>query len=453
MKVNLEFPIPNGSQQFEQYMRLSKVATQMQQSGWRVDLQAVEKHHEKALERKRRLGTIFSNLADITDIGKDGQTLAVKEYFWNTLGVPVVSVDRKTKKPKLDAAALLVYATEYTDERIVKSAASLYGYRKAQKTLAFCGEYGQSGGRVHPSFNVTGTKGSRWSCSGPNIQQLPARGLKFDFGSGPEDIAVSLKNILIADEGHVLVDADWAALELYLQTYIAGAHKLMQCIESGRDLHLYNAQVMFGEKMVPDNATKKTHGNLRNVAKQAFGFAYNGSDNVTQVWKQMKQKIPELTEAMCKKLRERYFSHHVEFPRWQQRTKTSIDRLGYIDTPLMGRRLYLPSSMRGYNQALNSQCQITGGDLANRAILQLAGQLDPSKGEHIRAQVHDSFVVQCRPENVDRVAKSLVRAMTAPVEIYGKMAKFVAEPGVGNHWGNMRDLPVWQNERDAKNTG
>lgn len=440
MKVDLEFPVPSGKLQFEQYMRLSKVATQMQQSGWRVDLQAVKKHHEKAQTRKTRLGAIFTNLACITDIGKDGQTLAVKEYFWDTLGVPVVSVDRKTKKPKLDAAALLVYATEYNDERIVQSAASLYGYRKAQKTLAFCDEYAKSGGRVHPSFNVTGTKGSRWSCSGPNIQQLPARGLKFDFGSGPEDIAVSLKDILIADEGHVLVDADWAALELYLQTYIAGAQKLMKCIDTGRDLHLYNAQVMFGPKMVPDDATKKTHGNLRNVAKQAFGFAYNGSDNVTQVWKQMKQKIPELTEAMCKKLRERYFTHHVEFPRWQQRTKTSIDRLGYIDTPLMGRRLYLPSSMRGYNQALNSQCQITGGDLANRAIIELAGQLDPTKGEHIRAQVHDSFVVQCRPESVDRVAKSLVRAMTEPVEIYGQMAKFVAEPGVGSNWGAMKDI-------------
>lgn len=440
MKVDLEFPIPSGKRQFEQYMRLSKVATQMQQSGWRVDMQAVSKHHQEAAKRKTRLGTIFCKLASISDIGKDGQTLAVKEYFWKTLNVPVVSVDRKTKKPKLDAAALLVYATEYTDERIVQSAASLYGYRKAHKTLGFCEEYAKSGGRVHPSFNVCGTKGSRWSCSGPNIQQLPARGLKFDFGSGPEDIAVSLKNILVADEGHVLVDADWAALELYLQTYIAGAKHLMQCIETGRDLHLYNAQVMFGPKMVPDNATKKTHGNLRNVAKQAFGFAYNGSDNVTQVWKQMKQKIPELTEAMCKKLRERYFSHHAEFPRWQQKTKTSIDRLGYIDTPLMGRRLYLPSSMRGYNQALNSQCQITGGDLANRAILKLSERLDLRRNEHIRAQVHDSFVVQCRPERVEEIAKSLVHAMTEPVEIYGQMAKFVAEPGVGDNWANMKEI-------------
>lgn len=440
MKVNLEFPVPSGETQFKQYMRLSKVATQMQQSGWRVDLEAVKKHHVLAEKRKKRLGTIFTKLANIVDIGKDGQTTAVKNYFWNTLGVPVVSVDRKTKKPKLDAAALLVYATEYEDERIVKSAAALYGYRKAQKTLGFCDEYAKSGGRVHPSFNVTGTKGSRWSCSGPNIQQLPARGLKFDFGQGPEDIAVSLKDILIADEGYVLVDADWAALELYLQTYIAGATKLMKCIETGRDLHLYNAQVMFGPKMVPDDATKKTHGNLRNVAKQAFGFAYNGSDNVTQVWRQMKAKIPELTEAMCQKLRQRYFSHHPEFPAWQDRTKHSIDRLGYIDTPLMGRRLYLPSSMRGYNQALNSQCQITGGDIANAAILILNETLRWKEGEQIRAQVHDSFVLQTRPEWVKETAQKLVDAMTQPMDIYGRILKLVAEPASGPSWAGMKEL-------------
>lgn len=440
MKVHLEFPVPYGKRQFAQYMQLSEIAVRMQQSGWRVDMKKVASHHKDAQLRQERLSTIFTRLAGTTDIGKDGQTQSVKDYFWKTLGVPVVSVDRKTKRPKLDAAALLVYATEFEDERIVQSAAALYGYRKAGKTIGFCEEYAKSGGRVHASFNVTGTKGSRWSCSGPNIQQLPARGLKFDFGDGPEPIAVSLKDILIPDEGYVLVDADWAALELYLQTYIAGAKQLMTCIQTGRDLHLYNAQVMFGPKMVPDNATKKTHGNLRTVAKQAFGFAYNASDNVTQVWKQMKQKIPEMTEAMCKKLRERYFEHHVEFPRWQQRTKRSIDQLGYIDTPLMGRRLYLPSSMRGYNQALNSQCQITGGDLANRAIIALDTELRADAGEHIRAQVHDSFVVQCRPQNVERVAASLVRAMTAPTDIYGHTATFVAEPGVGENWGNMKEL-------------
>lgn len=444
MSLKLEFPVPHGKRQYDQYMELSRIAVRMQQSGWRVDVKRLKEHKRDAQERQKRLGDIFKELSGIAELGKDGQLVSIKEYFWKTLGCPVISVDRKTKKPKLDAAALLAYASEFEDERIVKSAAALYGYRKAGKTIGFCNDYLQSGGRIHPTYNVTGTKGSRWSCSGPNIQQLPAKMTKFDFGDGPEVIAASMKDCLIPDDGFILVDADWAALELYLQTYIAGARHLVKVIEEDGDLHMYNARVMFGEKVVPKDATKKTHKVFRNVSKLAFGFAYNASDHVAQVHKTMKGFIPGITEPMCKRMRKAYFEHHEEFPRWQKKTKESVDGLGYVDTPLLGRRLYLPASMRGYNQALNSQCQITGGDLANLAIIELYKNCRWDQGEQIRAQVHDCFVMQTKPEWVEETAQKLVDAMTSPVDIYGLTARFVAEPAWGYNWGNMQDLPFQQ---------
>jgi DNA polymerase-1 len=441
MSVNLKFPVPQGKRQYDQYMKLAHVAMEMTTAGWKVDLERVEQHRKDAVARQARMAEIFKTLSHVGDLGADGQTQAVKDYFWKTLEVPVVSVDRKTKKPKLDAAALLAYASEFEDDRIVRSAASLYGYRKAGKTISFANDYGKSGGRIHPSYNVTGTKGSRWSCSNPNIQQLPAKTTKFDFGDGPEIIAASMKDCLISDDGFVLVDADWAALELYLQTYIAGAKHLVREINNGGDLHMYNARVMFGDKTVPKDASKKTHKLYRNVAKLAFGFAYNASDHVAQVHKTMKGFLPDVTEQMCKRMRSAYFSHHSEFPRWQADTKKSVDTLGFVDTPLLGRRLYLPANMRGYNQALNSQCQITGGDLANASILALRKSLRWDRGEQIRAQVHDCFVLQTRPEWVDETAAKLVAAMTQPIEIYGLTAKFVAEPAWGYNWGNMKDFP------------
>lgn len=439
--MRLEFPVPRGREQYAQYMQLARVAMEMQQAGWRVDLQAVQEHRAAAEKRQARMREIFQSLSSVANMGVDGQTAEVKAYFWDTLGVPVVSIDRKTRRPKLDAAALLAYASEFEDTRIVQSAASLYGYRKAGKTLAFCAEYEASKGRVHPAYNVTGTKGSRWSCSAPNIQQLPSKTTRFDFGDGPEDIAVSMKNILLADEGYILVDADWAALELYLQTYIAGAKHLVREIQTGGDLHMYNARIMFGEKLIPPDANKKTHKLYRNAAKLAFGFAYNASDNVAQVHKTMKGFLPSITEQMCKRMRQAYFAHHKEFPLWQARTKRSVDEKGYVDTPILGRRLYLPANMRGYNQALNSQCQITGGDLANAAILSLRERLKWEEGEQIRAQVHDCFVLQTRPKWAEATARRLVEAMTQPVEIYGLTATFVAEPAWGRDWGHMRDFP------------
>lgn len=439
MPVNLEFPVPMGRAQYDQYMQLAYAAMEMTTAGWRVDLEAVAVHQKDAENRQERMQKIFADISGISDLGKDGQLVTIKEYFWQQLGLPVVSVDRKTKNPKLDTSALLEYASGNYGPIAEKAAASLYGFRKAGKAIGFCRDYAASGGRIHASFNVTGTKGSRWSCSGPNIQQLPAKTKKYDFGEGPEIIAASMKNVLVPDEGFVLVDADWAALELYLQTYIAGAKHLVREIENGGDLHMYNARVMFGKKIIPPDASKKTHKIYRDVAKLAFGFAYNASDHIAQVHKTMRDFLPNITEAMCKRMRKAYFEHHHEFPLWQAKTIESVDKRGYIETPLLMRRLYLPASMRGYNQALNSQCQITGGDLANLSLLRLREMLSPSDGEHIRAQVHDCFVVQAKPENAHRVAKALVSAMTEPVDIYGLSAKFVAEPAFGKNWGNMKD--------------
>lgn len=440
MSIKLQLPVHRGREQYAQYMRLAHVAMEMQTSGWRIDRDALNTHLVAAQARQKRMRDIFVSLSGIDNLGVDGQTQDVKSFFWDTLCLTPVSFDKTTKKPKLDAASLLHYASESEDGKIVKLSAALYGYRKAGKTIAFAEDYLKAGQRIHPSYNVTGTKGSRWSCSKPNIQQLPAKNTLFDFGDGPEHVAVSMKNVLVADDGFVLVDADWAALELYLQTYLAGAKHLIREIEAGRDLHIYNARVMFGEKLVPQTATKKSHKLYRDAAKLAFGFAYNASDNVAQVHKTMKGYLPSITESVCKRMRKSYFQHHTEFPAWQKKSIESVDVKGYVDTPLLGRRLYLPASTRGYNQALNSQCQITGGDLANIAILHLRQNMRWAQGEQIRAQVHDCFVVQTRPEWAEETASKLVEAMTLPVKINGVTAKFVAEPAWGHNWGNMRDF-------------
>jgi hypothetical protein len=81
--------------------------------------------------------------------------------------------------------------------------------------------------------------------------------------------------------------------------------------------------------------------------------------------------------------------------------------------------------------------------LANLSILELRKHMRWEEGEQIRAQVHDCFVVQTRPEWVEETAAKLVAAMTQPIEIYGLTAKFVAEPAWGLDWGNMKDLDKW----------
>jgi DNA polymerase-1 len=436
---NISFPVEGGRAQYDQSLQLAAIAGRMKVFGWKVDRDACRAHHAKATERQARFRALFAEYTGIEDMGKDGQLQCIKDYFWDVLKAPVVSMDKKTKKKKLDAAALVEYCQPGHPEPLRRAAAALYGYRKNGKVIGYMEEYlnlSAKDGRVHPSWNIWGTKTSRWSCSDPNIQQLSGRSPKFDFGNGEETLVDSLKNIMVADDGFVLVGADYSALELYIQTYIAQAAKLLGWIEAGEDLHMNNARGVLGPKLVPANATKKTHKIQREIAKLFFGFAYNGSDNVTQVFKQMKSKMPALTELVVSKWRSAYFRYHAEFPSWQEETKDRINEQGFIDTPLMKRRLYLAATLRGYNQGLNGQAQITAGDLCNVAVLRFNERVDWTE-VMLLAQVHDSIIAQCRPEAVADVGNYLTHCMTAPVRIYGRDAKFAAEPDSGVNWNDM----------------
>lgn len=444
----MEFPVPNGLGQYEQMKLLGRLAVEMTVAGWRVDRDACRRHLAEATGAHGRYVGLFGQYTGLSGLEKDCQFQHVRDYFWNVLCVPTVSKDKKTGKRKLDGPALVTYAHESPDPHVRRCAAALYALRKNWKKMGYMNEYlaaSQEDGRVHPSWSPTGTKTGRWSCSGPNMQQVSSRTPMFDFGDGLGEVPLvtGYKDCFLADEGFLLLDADYAALELYLQTYIAGERKLIEYIKQGRDLHIINARVMMGPRMVPPTADKKTHKKEREVGKLGYGFAYNITENVTQVAKQMRQKIPTITEVLAGAMRKAYFSEYRAFPVWQQATVKQVNEFGYIETPLMGRRLYLAANARGYNQALNGQCQITGADRVNLAALDLRPRLRWADGEQLRGQIHDSLVLQCRAERLEAVAALLVHSMTFPVLINGVEAKFVAEPGVGYNWDKMIGVPEW----------
>ena len=435
MIAQLLFPVPEGARQYETYRRLSHIALEMKTHGVTVDEAAVERHRVAAQTRLEKFGALFRGLTGVENLGADGQTKEIKDWFWVTKKLPQVSIDKHTKKPKLDTnGALMHYLTEIEDETVNSAAAALIGYRKAAKALSFCAEYAAP--RVFPSFNVTGTKGSRWSCSGPNLQQLPSRDVKYPFDTGVELVAANLKDIIVARPGYILVGSDYSALEVYLQTYLAGASKQLEWIKTGKDLHIENARIFFPD--LPADANKKTHKVQREVGKLAFGLVYNVTDHVATTWKQMKGKMPELTERGVQEMRKRYFRAHPELMAWQKRTVEQVKDDGYIELGLMSRRLYLEPSTRGWNQGMNSQCQTLAGDMLNEAVLAIYPRLE-ALGGRILLTWHDSIVAEVPDtrEAITAAADALVQCMSGPFPVNGHQAMFVAEPDVGY---NLRDM-------------
>lgn len=430
----LEFPVTNGRAIYEQYRELSNLALRMQTRGLRIDQGAVEQHIKDATARKADFAKKFTSTTGITELGDDGQSNAIRAWFWDTKGAPKITAP-KQKNPGLDTkAALLWYLTEWDDPIIKEASASLIGYRKASKALGILAAY-RGYATVHPSWNVTGTKGARWSCSGPNIQQLPAKNVKYNG----ELLAANLKNIIIPYPGYIFVGSDYSALEVYLQAYLSGDKRTLEWISRGEDLHINNARIFFGEEAVPATADKKSHKLERDVGKLGFGFSYNVTEHIKTTHKQMRSFIPAIDEDWTREARRRYFEAHPELPQWQRDGMAKIQRDGWDEFGLMRRRLYLEASTRGYNQRQNTTCQTLGGDLVNTAMLSIDKNPEFSRDSFISITWHDSIIAEV-PEDNERVKAvgALIRAaMAGPFPINGYNATFVAEPDVGP---NLRDM-------------
>ena len=135
--------------------------------------------------------------------------------------------------------------------------------KKAEKLLAGFGlklrrMVNPETGRLHPHYNVAGTKAGRWTASNPNIQQLPRD--------------AQTRRIIVAAPGRVLVGVDYSQMELRAAAWISGDAELTAAYERGDDVHVLTASAM--NDIEPGAVTKEQRAAAKRVN---FGSIYGMS--------------------------------------------------------------------------------------------------------------------------------------------------------------------------------
>ena len=115
-------------------------------------------------------------------------------------------------------------------------------------------------GRVHPEY-FGFTHAARYSCSSPNIQQVPR-----EFG---------YRDCFAAPEGRVLVGADYSGIELRIAAEIAGDEQMIQAFREGKDIHRLTASLTSGTPY--DDVTKAQRQNAKAIN---FGLCLTGDQMV-----------------------------------------------------------------------------------------------------------------------------------------------------------------------------
>ena len=249
-------------------------------------------------------------------------------------------------------------------------------------------------GRVHTSYSLVGAQTGRLSSTDPNLQNIPAR----------TDIGRRIREAFVAEEGNVLLSADYSQIELRLAAHLADVPALKDAFAKGEDIHARTAMEMFGLVDRDTRARAKTINFAILYGISRWGLA--GRLGVE----------PDEAQAMI----DRYFERFPGIQRYIVATLEQVRECGYSQT-LFGRKTWFPR-INSKNQterqgseraAINAPIQGTCADIIKRAMARMMPELDAAGLGHVRMllQVHDELVFELPETDVAAASAVIQRVM------------------------------------------
>jgi len=272
-------------------------------------------------------------------------------------------------------------------------------------------------GRIHTSFNQTGTTTGRLSSSDPNLQNIPIR----------TDEGRRIRAAFIAPVNTVLVSADYSQIELRILAHLSGDRNLVEAFKNGEDIHTRTArEVLSADK----NAVEPE---LRRRAKVInFGIIYG----MSAYGLSRELGVPPGEAAA---IIEGYFDVYSGVREFTERTLKAAREKGYVQT-LLNRRRYLPelssknpnTRQYGERMAINTPIQGSAADLIKVAMLHVHEGLPAEvPGARMLLQVHDELVFEVPEEAAQRAVQYIAGTMEKVMKLD---VPLVVDAGWGKNW-------------------
>ena len=272
-------------------------------------------------------------------------------------------------------------------------------------------------GKIHTTYNQTVTATGRLSSTNPNLQNIPIR----------TEEGRLIREAFIADDGCLIVSADYSQIELRLMAAMSGDPAMTEAFISGKDIHRATAA-----KIYHKDFSQVTDNERRNAKTANFGIIYG----ISPFGLSERLAIPR---AEAKALIDGYMR---TYPRIQEYMNESIEKGrsdGYVST-VMGRKRYLPdinsrnSVVRAYAErnAINAPLQGSAADIIKVAMISVARRLS-ARGMRTRMilQVHDELVFNVPVDELEElstlVTECMEKAWNGPVPLTVSL-------GTGTNW-------------------
>lgn len=277
-------------------------------------------------------------------------------------------------------------------------------------------------GRVHTSFNQTGTVTGRIASSDPNLQNIPIR----------TPLGREVRKAFIAPPGWQLLSVDYSQIELRIVAHIAEDEAMLAAFRAGQDIHAATAAAVYGVPLEAVTPEMRRHAKAINFGL-IYGMSAYGLTRTT-----------DLTLAEAEDFVAAYFRRFPGVKRYIERTRRQAAERGYVET-LLGRRRYFPAlqnphtshqvRQREEREAINAPIQGSAADIMKLAMLRV-DELLRREGYPARMllQVHDELLFEVREDALPEVVPAVRRAMEAA---YPLKVPLVTEAKVGPNWGAL----------------
>ncbi len=292
-------------------------------------------------------------------------------------------------------------------------------------------------GRLHTTFEQTGTTTGRMSSNNPNLQNIP---IKTEEGR-------RIRNAFVSERGFKLVTFDYSQIELRIAAFLSGDQKLIEIFTSGGDIHEAVASQVFG---VP---REKVDREMRRRAKVInFGILYGMGVNALRAnLSEGVAKGSEVSREEAQRFFDEYFNTFTGLAQYLENVKASAKKTGYTET-FFGRRRYFPQikSKLPYivaaneRMAINAPIQGTAADVIKLSMIHIHDYIKKEGLENdvfLLLQVHDELVFEIREDAVKKVLPELERIMQSvltPTQMRGVPLKVNGK--LGDNWGETEEI-------------
>jgi len=279
-------------------------------------------------------------------------------------------------------------------------------------------------GRVHTSFNQTGTVTGRIASSDPNLQNIPTRselGRKVRFG-------------FVAEPGNLLLAVDYSQIELRIVSHMAQDEAMKDAFRNGQDIHATTAAAIFDVPLEKVTKDQRRHAKAIN-----FGLIYGMSPYGLT-------RSTDLTLAEAENFVKAYFARFPGVKAYLDGTRKTATERGYVET-LLGRRRYFPNLKSGTNfnlrqreerEAINAPIQGTAADIIKLAMLDLPARLkEADLSAKLLLQVHDELILELPKAELPQTAALVKQVME---NAYTLSIPVTTDARSGASWGELEPV-------------